>query len=214
MLNFRHTSFQSLFAIPVVRMRVVAVAVVVMSMAVVPMIVMQLCFYRSPLRKQMAFFIIDFLFDLGNLFFDFCQSSSYPFFGYNPQCIHRSDQVVIRLTKFTIRTGIASGPIELLGIQLNTQRIFGSLTGHFIPSLQAVGNNDSQNNRRNHSPDQFESVVVRNETRFAIRTVIVLRRKPKQQGIDNEEYHEDDGHVKVHQPVDCRSVLRSRRRSI
>ena len=61
----------------------------------------------------------------------------------------------------------------------------------------------AKNNRRNHSPDQFESVVVRNETRFAIRTVIVLRRKPKQQGIDNEEYHEDDGHIEVHQPVDC-----------
>ena len=52
------------------------------------------------------------------------------------------------------------------------------------------------------------------EARLAVSAVVVLRCEPEQQGVDDEEHREDDGHVEVHQLVNRHTVFCCRRRAI
>ena len=86
------------------------------------------------LIQQMSLLICDLILQLRNLNLNLFQSRLHSFFSHNAQSIQRGNQIVIRQPKLSVVSRIASRPIKLLRIHLNSDGIISCLTSHFIPS--------------------------------------------------------------------------------
>ena len=120
--------------------------------------------------------------------------------------VHRSNEVVVRLSKLAILTRITGGPVKLLGIKLHLEGFSRSFTGHVVPSLQTIDDDHSQDNGWNDRPDQLQTVVVREESCLAVLVVGILPSKDEKQRVHQEEHRGDDPNVETHQPVQLHTV--------
>ena len=150
------------------------------------------------------------LFQYSNLLLDIGHGILYTLAGNDPHGVHRCDEVVVGLSKLSILSRIARCPIKLLGVQLNPQGVCRSITGHDIPSLKTIDDDDRQNNGGNHCPDQLQTVIVREEGGLAVLVVSILPSKHEKEGVHQKEHRRDDPNIEAHQPIQLNTVFRSR----
>ena len=190
----------------------VVIAVVVATVSVV--VAGDAGLQARPLRQEQPLFHGQVPFENSNLLLDIGHGIFHTFRGDDAQRVHGRDQVVVGLTKLTIIACVAHRPVKLLGVDLYPQSVWGRIPCHHIPGLETINDDDSQNDGRNHRPNQFQPVVVRKERGLAVLVISVLPSEAKQQEVDQEEDERDDPDVETHQPIQLHAVLGSRGRRV
>ena len=159
-------------SVSVVAMVVIAVVVATVSVVVAG----DAGFQARALRQEQPLFHGQVPFENSNLLLDIGHGIFHTFRGDDAQRVHGRDQVVVGLTKLTIIACVAHRPVKLLGVDLYPQSVWGRIPCHHIPGLETINDDDSQNDGRNHRPNQLQPVVVRKERGLA---VLVISRTSK-----------------------------------